>query len=114
MTTPQNPSYRISAWVYPLGYPGLDKHRQAIPGMEPNMDAMLRFLSNADSTPEFDSMLRRFQELSFQEPPSLMVVPAPQQLLEKLLWPLRFAKGSYVLENYAGSIALCGMAAEMV
>ena len=41
-------------------------------------------------------------------------MPAEPTLLEKLVWPLRHAKGSYALGTHLGCIALCGMVGEMV
>jgi hypothetical protein len=45
--------------------------------------------------------------------PFPFLVPADQELVERLLWPLRNAKCMYVLGQYLGTIALCGMVAEM-
>jgi hypothetical protein len=42
------------------------------------------------------------------------IVPAEKHILEKLIWPLKQAKASYMLGNSLGTIALCGMVAEMV
>ena len=39
---------------------------------------------------------------------------AEDRILEKLIWPLRHAKASYVVGNNLGTISLCGMVAEMV
>ena len=42
------------------------------------------------------------------------MAPAEPKILDKLLWPLRHAKASYVIGNNLSVIALCGMVAEMV
>jgi hypothetical protein len=34
--------------------------------------------------------------------------------LEKLVWPLRHAKASYIVGNFLSTIALCGMVSEMM
>ena len=49
------------------------------------------------TTPEFD----------------IFVVPNEKKILEKLVWPLRAAKKSFILSDYLGCIALCGMVCEM-
>ena len=45
---------------------------------------------------------------------TIPVAPAEPTILEKLVWPLRHAKGSYALGSYLSCIALCGMVGEMV
>ena len=42
------------------------------------------------------------------------VVPHTAEILERLLKPLRSAKRSYSLEDYVATIALCGIAGEML
>ncbi len=49
------------------------------------------------TTPEFD----------------IFVVPNEKKILEKLVWPLRAAKKSFILNDYLGCITLCGMVCEM-
>jgi hypothetical protein len=53
-----------------------------------------------------------FHQIS-PEPVRLVAVPAEQRILDKLAWPLRHAKASYMVGNYLAVIALYGMA-EMV
>jgi len=48
-----------------------------------------------------------------QSPKGLFIAPQDEELLKKVVWPLRQAKASYILGNYIGTIALCGMVAEM-
>ncbi len=36
------------------------------------------------------------------------------RILDRMIWPLRYAKTCYIIGNYTGTIALCGMVAEMV
>lgn len=44
----------------------------------------------------------------------LFAAPFEERILDKLIWPLRHAKASYMVGNYLSVIALCGMVAEMV
>ncbi|GAI40203.1 unnamed protein product, partial [marine sediment metagenome] len=43
----------------------------------------------------------------------IFVVPNEKKILEKLVWPLRAAKKAFILSDYLGCIALCGMVCEM-
>ena len=60
-----------------------------------------------------DNLIVRYKEISIENP-RLSIVPAEDRILEKLIWPLRHAKASFVIGNYLGTISLCGMVAEMV
>jgi len=60
-----------------------------------------------------DNLITRYKEISIENP-RLNVVPAEDRILEKLIWPLRHAKASFVTGNHLGTISLCGMVAEMV
>ena len=44
----------------------------------------------------------------------MFAAPAEERILEKLVWPLLHAKGSYMVGNYLGTISLCGMVCEML
>lgn len=43
----------------------------------------------------------------------ILLVPAENVVLNKIVWPLRSAKKAYCLEDFLGCIALCGMVCEM-
>lgn len=59
------------------------------------------------------ALVGRYKEIA-TEPVGLAVVPAEQRILDKLVWPLRHAKASYMVGNYLAVIAVAGMVAEMV
>lgn len=42
------------------------------------------------------------------------IVPSEEQLLAKIVWPLKSAKNAYCLADYLACIALCGAVCEMV
>jgi hypothetical protein len=44
----------------------------------------------------------------------LFLVPAEKQLLDRIVWPLRGAKATYLLGNFLACIALAGTVGEMV
>lgn len=76
---------------------------------------MLRFLCPAEERFDFDieKLLARYRQIS-TEPERLFVAPNEQRILNKLIWPLRNAKGSFMVGNYLGTISLSGLVAEMV
>ncbi|MDZ7686948.1 MAG: hypothetical protein U5O39_19995 [Gammaproteobacteria bacterium] len=57
-------------------------------------------------------MLERYKKISV-ESPRIFAAPAEERLLERLIWPLRQAKGTYMLGGYLSTISICGMVAEM-
>ena len=80
-----------------------------IPGLPPlNHETTLRWLCGSNPS-ELEDILAREAEL-----PNVFAAPAEERILSRLAYPLRNAKGSYMLGNYLGTIALCGMVAEMV
>src|ERR1043165_3041768 len=54
----------------------------------------------------------RYREIDAVEP-NLFAPPAEERILSQLIWPLRHAKASYMVGNYLGTIALCGIVGEM-
>ena len=67
----------------------------------------------ARNTHDTKSLVERYDRLAHQEK-NLFAPPAEREILEKLVWPLRQAKVSYVIGNNLAVVALCGMVAEMV
>ena len=59
------------------------------------------------------SIKERYEEIT-QKETAISIVPAENKILQNIIWPIKHAKVSYCLENYLGTIALCGMAAEML
>ena len=99
------------AWVNPLAFheveePRADKDRRA------DHSDVVKYLCTPGTDVTVDALVGRYNEVSKE--PTLSVVPAEANILEKLIWPLRNAKASYMVGNYLGTIALCGMVAEMV
>ena len=80
---------------------------------EPPPESVLDFLCTPGVDSRITALLRRCREIS-AEPEPLFAAPADERILEKLVWPLLHAKGSYMLGNYLGTISLCGMVAEML
>ena len=80
---------------------------------DPTLEEVLRFLCPPAISSDVKSLVQRYQAIG---PPSLKltVVPVEQEVLSKILLPLRQAKASYVIGNYLAVITLCGMVAEIV
>lgn len=67
-----------------------------------------------DFSPQFlENIRKRFWLLTTSDYDIFAVPSEKKKILEKLIWPLRAAKKSFILTDYLGCIALCGMACEM-
>jgi hypothetical protein len=105
----------FSAWLNPLRCTYIEPDFEK--AANPSADQLLDYLF----TPELYTAKRvrgcgefvaRYREIdAIRE--QLVLAPMEDNLLQKLIWPLRHAKGSYSLGNYIGCIALCGMVGEM-
>lgn len=106
---------RILCQINPLAFLEVDEPWASSTGEKPTSDALLRFLCPAEERFEFDieKLLTRYRQIS-TEPVRLFVAPDEQRILDKLIWPLRNAKSSFMVGNYLGTVALAGMVAEMV
>ena len=98
----------FKAWINPLKCPEIDFSAPGSP--TPAVERLFDYLSAPELDRSPEAFVSRYRELS----DSLFAAPAESNLLAKLVWPLRHAKGSYALGNYLGCIALCGMVGEMV
>ena len=82
---------------------------------EPNSiraETILSFLCPPGTLNDAQNLVERYKRISTG--PTLFAAPAEPRILEKLVWPLRHAKASYVVGNNLSVVALCGMVAEMV
>jgi hypothetical protein len=102
----------IKAWINPLAFVEVDLALPDKP-VEASLEAILRFLCPASTPSDPATLVNRYREIS-AEPVRLFAAPAEDRILDKLIWPLRHAKASYMVGNYLAVIALCGMVAEMV
>lgn len=80
---------------------------------KPTLESVLRFLCPADEGVDTEKLLARYRRITCDSV-SLFVAPDEPRILDKLIWPLRNAKASYMVGNYLGTISLSGMVAEMV
>jgi hypothetical protein len=108
---------RFAGWINPLKCPEIDLEPR-LPNADaaratPEADRLLDYLQAPEGDRSREAFVARYEEIA-AVPDPLPIVPAEPTILEKLVWPLRQAKGSYALGNYLGCIALCGMVGEMV
>ena len=82
-------------------------------GREITPQAILDFICTPGIGSDMDSIVARYKQIS-NEKQRLFAAPQEERILDKLIRPLLHAKGSYIIGNYLGTIALCGMVAEMV
>jgi hypothetical protein len=103
----------LKAWINPVQFIELDVP-WAPPGNPlPSHEALLDFLCTPGLPSDPPSLVARYREIS-TEKHRLFAAPVEQRILDKLVWPLRHAKASYMVGNFLGTISLCGMVAEMV
>ena len=98
----------FTAWVNPLQFIDVDVLRKPT-----TLEMVMDFLCTPGMPSDLESVVGRYQEIS-TEPVRLVAAPAEDRILEKLVWPLRHAKASFMLGNYLGTVSLCGLVAEMV
>ncbi|MDA2916421.1 hypothetical protein MYX64_06225 [Nitrospinae bacterium AH_259_B05_G02_I21] len=108
-----NEEITFEGLISPLLYMPGEEHYAKATGREATLESIVDFLCTHGLASDLPSLVSRYQEISIEEQP-LNVTPIEPWILEKLVWPLRHAKGSYILGNYLGTIALCGIVAEMV
>jgi hypothetical protein len=103
----------IEIHVNPLQFIEVDEPWASIKTREITPEAILKFICTPGIGSEQDKLISRYKEISIEKP-RLFAAPNEQRILDKLIWPLRHAKAGYMVGNYLGTIALCGLVAEMV
>ena len=99
---------RLKVWLRPLVFPEVEFLDQK----EPEPQSLLKFLCTPGIESDASSLTQRYRQISTTD--ELILVPAENRILEKLVWPLLHAKSSYMVGNYLGTVSLCGLVAEMV
>lgn len=103
----------FKGWINPLQFLQVDEPWASMLNETLTLEAVLGFLCTPGVTTDLDSLVARYREISVEKA-RLFAAPAEERILEKLIWPLRNAKASYMVGNYLGTISLCGMVTEMV
>lgn len=108
---PQYDGIVVEGFINPLAFFAVDEPWKGVDAKKVTEEDLLDFLCQPDTKATLDAIVARYRDVSKEGGNRIFV--APTSLLNKLVWPLRNAKGSYALGNYFGTIALCGMVAEM-
>lgn len=102
----------IEIWLNPLQLLEVDESRTSH-AKQPDAETLLEFMCTPGISANLEGLISRYREISIEKR-RLFAAPYEERILEKLVWPLRNAKASYMVGNYLGTISLCGMVAEMV
>lgn len=102
----------LEVMLNPLAFPEIDIPFISQTNDPLNPEAFFSFLCAPGIKNDSKSLIKRYHEIN--ENKKLFAAPVEEHILTKLIWPLRYAKGCYMLGNYLGTIALCGMVAEMI
>ena len=78
----------------------------------PDYETIVKYLCRPDEDATIQGIIARYQEVS-KIASQLFAVPIEEKIFLKLIWPLKHAVGSYMIGNYLGTIALCGLVVEM-
>jgi hypothetical protein len=103
----------IKVFLNPLQLLEVDEPWAKFSELKPTLESIINFVCTPNIGSDLESIISRYKEIS-KEKPRLFAAPFEQRILDKLIWPLRHAKAGYMVGNYLGTIALCGMVAEMV
>ncbi len=102
----------IEGWIRPLSFSSIG----VLPFWPENEPIVLSLLVEDlcmdFSSEALENIRKRYWLLTTPEL-DIFIVPNEKKILEKLVWPLRAAKKAFILSDYLGCIALCGMVCEM-
>lgn len=101
--------------INPLAFLEIDLPWASSTQEVPTLESVLRFLCPAEERYDFriERLINRYRQIS-TEPKRISIAPAEQRILDKLVWPLRNAKSSFMVGNYLATVSLSGLVAEMV
>ncbi len=108
-----SPDRLFNAHINPLQFLEVDEPWASFDKRPADLAALVDFATTPGLAGDLNSLLSRYRTIS-TERARLFAAPAETRILEKLVWPLRHAKAAYMFGNYLGTIAMCGMVAEMV
>lgn len=105
-------NYKIDVYVNPLLFFGSEFSLSGLKPESVSYQSLMGFLCAPGTDSTLEALVQRYNAINV-DPNRLPVAPVEGRLFERLVWPLRHAKGSFVVGNYLGVIALCGLVAEM-
>lgn len=82
--------------------------------LKPTMEGLLEFLCSPTLSADLERFKADYDAASQPETHNpVFRAPYKPEILDRLVWPLRHAKASFMLGNYLGTIALCGLVSEV-
>lgn len=109
----KNDDKLVNAFINPLAFHEIDEPWATDLNKSITLENVLEYLCTPGVNSEVEGFIERYKEIS-REKSRLFAAPVENRILEKLVWPLRHSKASYMTGNYLGTIALCGVVSEMV
>jgi hypothetical protein len=106
-------SGHMQGWIGPLAIEEVSDPWATETNSTLSNESIIEFLCRPEFPIDNKTILERYQEIS-KVSGQIDIAPAEPRILDKLIWPLKNAKASYILGNYLGTIALAGLVAEMV
>ena len=103
----------MMAYVNPLAFLEIDEPWASVIKSDLTLEGVLRYLTLPDLESNLESIVQRYKQISIENP-RVSISPDNSNILKKIIWPLKQAKGSYILGNYIGTISLCGFVSEMI
>jgi len=102
----------IPAFINPIAFLEVDQPWAEHLKRDVTLEHILKFACVPGVSRKAEDVVSRYQRISVENP-RLFAAPAEARLMERLIWPLRNAKSSFMLGNNLGCISLCGMVGEM-
>jgi len=103
----------LSIHLNPLAFFKIDEPFSQLENKELSLEDIFVYICTPGENRDIKVLEKRYKEIS-RGNKNLFAAPNEERILQKLIWPLRHAKSNYMLGNYIGTIALCGMVAEMI
>ena len=103
----------LKVYVNPFIFFEIDENWSHLEHTELSLESFLNFLCAPSDDSSATAMIERYKVIN-DRTEGLHYVPTEAGILENIIWPLRHAKGSYIVANYLGTISLCGVVSEML
>ncbi|HWA21906.1 MAG TPA: hypothetical protein VG735_05880 [Caulobacterales bacterium] len=104
--------HSVNVWVNPLIFFGSEFRLDGLVADEVSYASLMGFLCRPGIGSQVSDLVARYNKISVEKN-RLPIAPGEPLLLDRLIWPLRGAKATYITGNYLGTIALSGMVGEM-
>ena len=93
----------MMAYVNPLAFLEIDEPWASVIKSDLTLEGVLRYLTLPDLESNLESIVQSYKQISIENP-RVSISPDNSNILKKIIWPLKQAKGSYILGNYIGTI----------